>query len=581
VRKYSIFIFQVDKTGLVPPIASSPSQTGLVPPRASSPSQRVFVAQEKGIVSVFSCDDPVRTTDVKTGRRSASIALSIQNVPHETGDTDNWTLCATLQVGEDENLHAPATCLEKVTATDEIWVGCGNSIAVISSSSLKVESPRIPLKQSTYVKQLKSIGKRVWCLQQWSCDILEFDAETKTQRYVFDCTDAPINAVIADEQFEPELAFRNEDIDNPVVRRGSSQPKSSSGSRDRTGGFFTEVSVDVSNSGEETESVETHSTRKETATDVQSEASSAAGTAGKDVPGDFTKLSIGNTGKKKNVFLEIYFKQTAAMKESESPTENVARSPASHGSSFVDSLVKSFTKGFDLAGNKADTNVAVKSETTSQPTTYISTLKSSSEIEKCMDMVKQGILSDKYSDSVEAHTSQTLPSKKTKTRRLARRRGTSEIPHGRRRRKLDDDDMQIMHQVRSLLVVRDQTLWIGRNSGDIIVVSIDDSNLCYNPYGQVLSVLETKDIEDHKNGRIRHLVGVGPDRVLATRLFHKIGIDGLEADFENVSGDEDIDDSSCVYQLVVWEAYGCEEFYRVQTLWNQLRTAEIEKEGKL
>ncbi|XP_064619851.1 leucine-rich repeat serine/threonine-protein kinase 1-like isoform X2 [Lineus longissimus] len=587
---------------------SVPSGTSEPSGNATSP-QKVYVAQESGIISVFSCADPAsRTGDEETGRRNVAIALSIQKEPHQTGDTDNWTLCTTIQLCQGENSDTPATCLEKVAAMDEIWVGCENSIAIISSKTLKVKGPRIPLKQMTFVKQLKSFGKRVWCLQQWSCEIIEFDAESRTQRYLFNCMDAKINAVIAERQFEPEAAFGNEDIDNPVVRRGRSNPKSSSSSRDRVGGFFTEVAIDGSKSGEEPESLESRSGKDLTA-DAHSELSSAtgavssatgavssatgavssatgavasateavspgamlsAGAVAKEVPNDFGKQFNENLGKKRNVFLEEYFKNTAAMKESEQTDYPIKPEPPSPGSSIVDSIVKSLTKG----------DTAIRSEPASQPDTCVGTLKSN-EIEKCLDMVKEEILSDKFGESGEVVglSSQTLPNQKI-NRKIGRRRGVSEW--GKKMKKFNKDDIaQIMHQVRSLLVVRDQTLWIGQNSGDIIVVSIDDSSLCYNPYGQVLSVLETKDMEGHKNGRIRHLVGVGPDRVLATRLFHKAGSDGSAADLGCESGDEDDDASCAVYQLVVWEAYGCEEFYRVQTLWNQLRTAEIEKEGKL
>ena len=109
----------------------------------------------------------------------------------------NETLCGwrntkTLTVGE-----MPATCSVYVPPSgqnrNEIWIGCGDCICVVSDSTCMVED-RIKLKQ--YLKMpIKNMAKmvqslvyssdRVWCLISDTPNIIEIDVDKRLPTYIF------------------------------------------------------------------------------------------------------------------------------------------------------------------------------------------------------------------------------------------------------------------------------------------------------------------------------------------------------------------------------------------------------------
>jgi hypothetical protein len=103
-----------------------------------------------------------------------------------------WRNTKTLTVGE-----VPATCCVYVPPSgqtrNEIWIGCGDCVCVVSDSTCMVED-RIKLQQ--YLKRpIKNMAKmvqslvyssdRVWCLISDTPNVIEIDVDKRLPTYIF------------------------------------------------------------------------------------------------------------------------------------------------------------------------------------------------------------------------------------------------------------------------------------------------------------------------------------------------------------------------------------------------------------
>ena len=103
-----------------------------------------------------------------------------------------WRNTKTLTVGE-----TPATCCVYVPPSgqtrNEIWIGCGDCICVVSDSTCMVED-RIRLKQylnrpiknmAKMVQSLVYSSDRVWCLISDTPNVIEIDVDKRLPTYIF------------------------------------------------------------------------------------------------------------------------------------------------------------------------------------------------------------------------------------------------------------------------------------------------------------------------------------------------------------------------------------------------------------
>ena len=124
-------------------------------------------------------------------------------------------------------------------------------------------------------------------------------------------------------------------------------------------------------------------------------------------------------------------------------------------------------------------------------------------------------------------------------------RPRSERPPGRRRSRPYSDSTlprtgaKVFAKVTSLLVVKD-SLWIGRDTGDIIITNIDKESPYDYRFGEVIAVLSVQSFLCWSHGAIRQLMPVGSDRVVACRDFVSY-------------------DAKLRHQLLVWEKWGCKD----------------------
>lgn len=117
----------------------------------------------------------------------------------------------------------------------------------------------------------------------------------------------------------------------------------------------------------------------------------------------------------------------------------------------------------------------------------------------------------------------------------------------------------ISERVRSMCFVRG-ALWVGRESGDILVVNVTHSNPYDFEHGQVLAVLNLEDQE--KSYGTENLVNMNDDRVIATRTSRE---------------PKAIRHST---QLVCWSALGLDRIHQYRQIWKVLANETAYKKAK-
>ena len=95
----------------------------------------------------------------------------------------------------------PAKSLVLVRDNKELWVGCGNVVVVVDTSSLMILDD-IPVYKTprTHVRIMVTDGARVWSADRRSTKILQWDVESRHLTHIFDCdVENPVGEVVSQE----------------------------------------------------------------------------------------------------------------------------------------------------------------------------------------------------------------------------------------------------------------------------------------------------------------------------------------------------------------------------------------------
>ena len=122
---------------------------------------------------------------------------------------------------------------------------------------------------------------------------------------------------------------------------------------------------------------------------------------------------------------------------------------------------------------------------------------------------------------------------------------------------IPSSSVRMFAKVTSLLVVK-ETLWIGRDTGDIIITNIDKDSPYDYSFGEVIAVLSVQSFLNWSQGPISQLLPVGSNRVVARR---------------DISGP----DRQLTHQLLVWENWGCKEVREFEEVHFGLNRAKREE----
>ncbi|XP_070542862.1 leucine-rich repeat serine/threonine-protein kinase 1-like [Ptychodera flava] len=111
--------------------------------------------------------------------------------------------------------------------------------------------------------------------------------------------------------------------------------------------------------------------------------------------------------------------------------------------------------------------------------------------------------------------------------------------------------------ITSMTVVKD-TLWIGRNSGSVVVVFINTSSDHNYQYGQVLAQFQPQTLKGHRAYDVNHIIEVGIDRVAVC------------TEYQSIHNTADVEEN----KVSVFERWGSEDFALFDRIHEQLRHAE-------
>ncbi|XP_052100513.1 leucine-rich repeat serine/threonine-protein kinase 1-like isoform X2 [Mytilus californianus] len=175
----------------------------------SQEDKKVYVTLDTGKVMVF---EPVNKT------------VTIRNLRGQTHTSEalcGWRTTKTLTIG-----NSPATCMAYIPPSgqsrNEIWIGCGGSICVVSNSTCMVED-HVPVQRlvknaalhtTRMVKSLVYYDDRVWCLINDSAIVIEFDVDLRLPTYIFVMDDySPTGFVVSEYISGISLTGSSESID--------------------------------------------------------------------------------------------------------------------------------------------------------------------------------------------------------------------------------------------------------------------------------------------------------------------------------------------------------------------------------
>ncbi|CAG2221384.1 unnamed protein product [Mytilus edulis] len=175
----------------------------------SQEDRKVYVTLDTGKVMVF---EPVNKT------------VTIRNLRGQTHTSEalcGWRTTKTLTIG-----NSPATCMANIPPSgqsrNEIWIGCGGSICVVSNSTCMVED-HVPVQRlvkntalhtTRMVKSLVYYDDRVWCLINDSAIVIEFDVDLRLPTYILVMDDySPTGFVVSEYISGISLSGSSESID--------------------------------------------------------------------------------------------------------------------------------------------------------------------------------------------------------------------------------------------------------------------------------------------------------------------------------------------------------------------------------
>lgn len=125
------------------------------------------------------------------------------------------SLFSAMTTVEISDRQSPACCLLFVNKGRELWVGCGNNVAVVDVKTLEVSqkfcaynSPR------SNVRAMVTDGPTVFAINRQSPTVLQWDVETRQLLYKFNCNrENPQNLLIAQKIPSDEECSKTMDLD--------------------------------------------------------------------------------------------------------------------------------------------------------------------------------------------------------------------------------------------------------------------------------------------------------------------------------------------------------------------------------
>ena len=136
----------------------------------------------------------------------------------------------------------PAKSMVLVLDSKELWVGCGNKIVIVDTSTLIIlDEIAVYQTQRTHVRIMVTDGERVWSADRRSTKILQWEVSSRQLTHIFDCdVDSPVGNVLCSDVTEPRRRFGSNE-GTGVRHRAMSDPPGSFGAPSYTEAMFKEA----------------------------------------------------------------------------------------------------------------------------------------------------------------------------------------------------------------------------------------------------------------------------------------------------------------------------------------------------
>jgi len=152
----------------------------LVDTNENEEPKRVFASLANGTVVVFQhtpCNSASYANIASNGNEDKDMAVEMEK--------SEWREAAVINLA---NGTKPAKSMVFTKNGKELWTASGNSIAIIDAQNLQlIQQIRVFSLARQMVTQLVTDGNRVWSIDRKSSIVYQWDVETRTKQFKFDC----------------------------------------------------------------------------------------------------------------------------------------------------------------------------------------------------------------------------------------------------------------------------------------------------------------------------------------------------------------------------------------------------------
>jgi len=119
-----------------------------------------------------------------------------------TRESHKWSNIQVVNLGQS---GMPAKSMVLVRENKELWVGCGNKIVIVDTSTQVIlDEIAVYQTQRTHVRIMVTDGGHVWSADRRSTKILQWEVNTRQLTHIFDCdVDSPVGEVLCSRVTEP------------------------------------------------------------------------------------------------------------------------------------------------------------------------------------------------------------------------------------------------------------------------------------------------------------------------------------------------------------------------------------------
>ncbi|XP_078364681.1 leucine-rich repeat serine/threonine-protein kinase 1-like isoform X2 [Oculina patagonica] len=183
-------------TEYAPSDADSPEAAEL---QGDTSVKNVYASLANGTLVVFT---PKTTFTERRFSHNDVTLVTKEEDEHLTRESNKWSDLQVVNLGQN---GMPAKSMVLVRDNKELWVGCGNKIVIVDTSTLAVlDEIAVYQTPRTHVRIMVTDGMRVWSADRRSSKILQWEVSNRQLTNIFDCdVDIPVGVALNTDVKEP------------------------------------------------------------------------------------------------------------------------------------------------------------------------------------------------------------------------------------------------------------------------------------------------------------------------------------------------------------------------------------------